>query len=114
VKSFHYTPFSQFWKSTPESPPKCIYSEIYNSDAFIKEDKKINLLPPEPGLEYEHAIAALIVYSDGTQLAQFGSALLCPLYAFFGNQSKYDHAKPSQFAAHHVAYLPSVSEFLYY
>ena len=53
AKSFHYTPFSQFWKSTPESPPERIYSEIYNSDAFIEEDKKINLLPPEPGLEYE-------------------------------------------------------------
>lgn len=109
AKSFHYTPFSQFWRPTPESPPERIYSEIYNSDAFIEEDKKIKSLPPEPGPKYEHAIAALMVYSDGTHLAQFGTASLCPLYAFFGNQSKYDRAKPSQFAAHHVAYLPSVS-----
>lgn len=109
AKSFHYTPFRQFWKSTPESSSERIYSEIYNSDAFIEEDKKIKSLPLEPGPKYEHAIAALMVYSDGTHLAQFGTASLCPLYAFFGNQSKYDRAKPSQFAAHHVAYLPSVS-----
>lgn len=59
---------------------------------------------------YEHALAALMIYSDGTHLAQFGSASLCPLYAFFGNQSKYDRAKPSHFAAHHVAYMPSVRD----
>ena len=110
AKSFHYTPFSQFWKPTPESPPERIYSEIYNSDAFIEEDKKIKSLPPEPGPKYEHAVAALMAYSDGTHLAQFGSASLCPLYVFFGNQTKYDRAKPSQFAAHHVAYLPSVKK----
>jgi hypothetical protein len=114
AKSFHYTPFSQFWRATPESPPERIYSEIYNSDAFIEEDKKIKSLPPEPGPQYEHAVAALMAYSDGTHLAQFGAASLCPLYVSFGNQSKYHRAKPSQFAAHHAAYLPSVRELLYY
>lgn len=113
-KSFHYTPFSLFWKPTSDSPPERIYSEIYNSDAFIKEHQKVKQHPPEPGPQYEHAIAALSIYSDSTQLAQFGTAALWPVYAFLGNQSKYDRAKPSQFAAHHIAYLPSVGKPRYH
>jgi len=114
AKSFHYTPFSLFWQATPDSPPERIYSEIYNSDAFLEEHRKVKELPPEPGPQYEHAIAALMLWSDATQLAQFGTASLSPVYAFFGNQSKYDRAKPSQFAAHHVACFPSVGVALYH
>ena len=109
AKKFHYTPFSLYWQPTPEGTPERLYSEIYNSDAFIEEHARIRQLPPEPGPQYEHAIAAMMISSDSTNLGQFGSAALWPIYAFFGNQSKYDRAKPSQFAAHHVAYIPSVS-----
>jgi len=112
AKLFHYTPFSLFWKPTSDSPPERIYSEMYNSDVFLEEHQKIQELPPEPGPEYERVIAAIKLWSDSTHLAQFGSASLWPVYALFGNQSKYDSAKPSQFAAHHVAYLPSVGPFL--
>lgn len=115
-KSFHYTPFSLFWKPATNSLPQRVYSEIYQSDAFIKEDQKVKHLPPDPGPQYEHehAIVALLLYSDSTHLAQFGTTSLWPVYAFFGNQSKYDRAKPSQFAAHHIAYLPSVGKHLYH
>lgn len=30
------------------------------------------------------------------------------MYLFFGNQSKYTRAKPSELAAHHLAYVPKV------
>ena len=109
AKTFHFTPFSLFWQQFPESIPERVYSEIYNSDSFLEEDEKVKGLPPEPGHQYEHAIAALMVASDSTNLGQFGTAALWPIYTFFGNQSKYDRAKPTQFAAHHTAYLPSVS-----
>src|SRR6266567_260860 len=46
--------------------------------------------------------------SDSTHLANFGTATLWPVYTLFSNQSKYSCAKPSNFAAHHVAYLPLV------
>jgi hypothetical protein len=111
AKTFHFTPFSLFWQQSPESTPERVYSEIYNSDSFLEEDKKVKELPPEPGPQYEHAIAALMVGSDSTHLGQFGAAALWPIYTFFGNQSKYDRAKPTQFAAHHTAYIPSVSRF---
>jgi hypothetical protein len=109
AKTFHFTPFRLYWQPTPESPPEQVYSEIYNSDSFLEEDEKIRGLPPEPGPQYECAVAALMVSSDSTHLGQFGSAALWPIYLFFGNQSKYDRAKPSQFAAHHTAYIPSVT-----
>lgn len=109
AKTFHYTPFSVFWQPTPESAPERLYSEIYNSDAFIEEHARLSPPPTGPGLQHECAIAAIMLWSDSTHLAQFGTASLWPIYAFFGNQSKYDRAKPSQFAAHHVAYMPSVS-----
>lgn len=113
AKTFHYTPFSLYWKPMPESPPERIYSKIYTCDVFLKEHAKIKALPPDPGPQHKRAIAAIMLWSDATHLAQFGSASLWPIYAFFGNQSKYDHAKPSQFAAHHIAYMPSVNFFSY-
>ena len=111
AKSFHYTPFSLFWKPTPESTPERVYSELYNSDAFLEEHRKVQQLPPEPGPQYERAIAAGMLWSDSTHLANFGTQSLWPGYTFFGNQSKYGRGKPSQFAAHHFAYIPSVSLF---
>lgn len=108
AKTFHFTPFRLYWQPTPESTPERVFSEIYTSDSFLEEDQKIKELPPEPGQQYEHAIAALMMGSDSTHLAQFGAAALWPIYTFFGNQSKYDRAKPTQFAAHHTAYIPSV------
>ena len=54
-----------------------------------------------------------MVTSDSKHIGQFGAAALWPIYTFFGNQSKYDRAKPSQFAAHHTAYIPSVTDLLF-
>ena len=113
AKTFHFTPFSLYWQPTPESPPEWVYSEIYNSDSFLEEDEKVRKLPPDPGPQYERSIAALMVSSDSTHLGQFGAAALWPIYMCFRNQSKYDCAKPSQFAAHHTAYIPSVTTLFF-
>lgn len=43
-------------------------------------------------------------------LASFGNAALWPIYLFLGNQSKYIRAKPSAFAAHHLAYIPKLPD----
>jgi hypothetical protein len=109
AKSFHYTPFSLFWKPMPESTPERIYSELYNTDAFLEEHRKVQLLPSKPGPQYERAIVAGMFSSDSTHLANFGTQSLWPGYTFIGNQSKYARGKPSQFAAHHLVYIPSVS-----
>lgn len=108
AKGFHYTPFKEFWQPSPDAPPERVFSELYNSDVFIEEHAKIMQQPSEPGPTLETAIASIMLWSDSTHLANFGTASLWPIYAFFGNQSKYVRAKPSSFAAHHVAYIPSV------
>ena len=85
AKTFHFTAFSLYWQATTESTPKRVFSEIYNLDSFLEEDKKIKKLPPEPGHQHEHVIAALMIGSDSTHLGQFGAAALWPIYTFFGN-----------------------------
>ena len=97
-----------FWKPSPESPPERIYSELYTADAFIAEQEKIKQQPQEPGCELETVVASIMLWSDSTHLTSFGNASLWPIYMFFGNLSKYIRAKPTSFAAHHLAYIPKV------
>jgi len=112
AKKFHYTPHHLYWKPTPDGEPERVITELFNSDAFIGEYKDLlQRPPPSSGPHLETAIAAMMVWSDSTHLAEFGTASLWPIYLFFGNQSKYSRAKPTDFAAHHVAYIPSVRLF---
>jgi hypothetical protein len=109
ARSFHFTPFRMLHKKSGESESERVYSEAYNSDAFINEDEKVQSLPQEEGCHRKKAVAALMLYSDATRLASFGEASLWPIYCYFGNQSKYSCSKPSDHAAHYIAYIPSVS-----
>ena len=115
AKKFHYVPHHLYWKPTPESEPERVITELFNSDAFIGDYKELLMRPPpSSGSHVETAIAAMMVWSDSTHLAEFGTASLWPIYLFFGNQSKYSRARPSDFAAHHIAYIPSVCILLFY
>ncbi|PPQ75330.1 hypothetical protein CVT26_015183 [Gymnopilus dilepis] len=104
---FHLTPFKMFWKHAADSSPERVVTELYNSDAMIEEHEKVSNLPLQPGSYYETVIAAFMLWSDSTHLANFGIASLWPIYLFFGNQSKYSRSRPTDFAAHHIAYIPS-------
>jgi hypothetical protein len=108
--SFHYMPFKSFWKdpSTPESVPQRVHDELYSSDAMIEAHMKLQQQPPEPGCTLERVVASLMLWSDSTHLANFGTASLWPLYLFSGNQSKYVRGKPNTASCHHVAYIPKV------
>ena len=61
-----------------------------------------------PNAQIEPFIAGIMFYSDATHLANFGTASLYPMYMYVGNQSQYLRAKPSEFTAHHIAYIPKV------
>jgi hypothetical protein len=110
--SFHYMPFKSFWKdpSTPESVPQRVYDELYSSDAMIDAHMKLQQQPPEVGCTLERVVASLMLWSDSTHLANFGTASLWPLYLFFGNQSKWVRGKPKTASCHHIAYIPKVSD----
>ena len=106
---YHWVPFKWFHHSLEGQ--ERIFSEIYNSDAMLEEDAKIHALSQnsEDDADTEMAVGAILLWSDSTQLASFGSASLWPIYLFFRNLSKYTQGRPSAHAAHHLAYIPSVS-----
>ncbi|KAJ7616888.1 hypothetical protein B0H17DRAFT_965405 [Mycena rosella] len=109
-RCFHYTPFKQFWTSSPGSPPQRVYDEIYSSDAMAAAHTALQNQPPEPGCTLERVVLSLMFWSDSTHLASFGDASLWPLYMFFGNQSKWLRVKPRSNVCHHVAYFPKLPD----
>jgi hypothetical protein len=109
-ESFVHTPFSEWWCPPGGATPVRIYGEAYSSDVAIGlYDEVRGVPPPTNSPPVENVIALLILGSDSTHLASFGTASLWPIYVFFGNMSKYDSSKPSEFAASHLAYLPKVN-----
>ena len=109
---FHLTPFALMHRSPITNDEKRVYGELYNSDEFINEHKRVqNRSPPppdDPGCKLEKVITALMFWSDSTHLTNFGVAKLWPIYLFFGNLSKYIRSRPSSGACQHLAYIPSV------
>ncbi|CDO76810.1 hypothetical protein BN946_scf185033.g7 [Trametes cinnabarina] len=110
---FHYRPFRLLWQphtSAPEPLPaeQEVYGELYASKAFRDADAELQCSPREPGCNLPRAIIALMPWSDSTHLADFGDASLWPIYAQFGNQSKYTRARPSSNSCQHVAYIPKL------
>ena len=112
AERFHIFPFRAFWQPGPDEAEERIYSEIYTGDRWNEEYTKVHVTNQQgPHCDLEALLVALMIWSDATLLAQFGNAQLWPVYLYIGNQSKYSRAKPSSFAAHHVAYMPKVCVF---
>lgn len=109
AKFFHTAPFKLFWQPDKSRPPERIISELYTADAMLHEQARItDDAPHVPGCALEMVIAAIMLWSDSTHLANFGNAALWPVYMFIGNLSKYTRMKPTSFSAHHLAYIPKV------
>jgi hypothetical protein len=112
VQSFNHIPFKEFWKPSEDAPPERLYGEIFSSDVMLDADEEIcKSCPPTDSDESDlKAISVpLLLYSDSTHLANFGTASCWPVYLFFGSQSKYTRAMPTSHACHHIAYMPEVS-----
>jgi hypothetical protein len=109
AEKFHTFPFKAYWKPSPTENEERIYSEIFTGDFWNAEFEEIfNTARSGENSALERFILGLMIWSDGTALAQFGNAELWPIYLYIGNQSKYDRAKPNSHASHHLAYLPKV------
>ncbi|PIL31002.1 hypothetical protein GSI_05695 [Ganoderma sinense ZZ0214-1] len=72
--------------------------------------KKAHNLGDAPGVEY--VVLPMLFWSDVTQLSSFSSAVLWPIYLYFGNLSKYVRGRPTEFVAHHLAYISSLPDTL--
>ncbi|KAL1937059.1 hypothetical protein VTO73DRAFT_15141 [Trametes versicolor] len=88
--------------------------ETFDSDAMLEDDAAMRARPRKAGdpADLEYVIAAISFWSDETHLANFGTASLWPLYEYFCSQSKYTRGKPTAFAAHHIAYIPSLPKII--
>ena len=111
-ESFIHTPFTEWWSPPGSTSPIRIYGEAYSSDVAVQLFEEIKGIPPPADHpQIESVVVLLMLGSDATHLANFGTASLWPIYVFFGNMSKYDSSRPSEFAASHLAYLPKVWEY---
>ena len=109
---FHLTPFKLFHKS-PSGHEERVFSEVYNSDVAIEEHDKIQrapLPPDEPNCKREKVVFGLMIWSDSTHLANFGTAKLWPIYSLFSGISKYIRSQPNSGACQHIAYIPSLPD----
>ncbi|PPQ76747.1 hypothetical protein CVT24_012267 [Panaeolus cyanescens] len=109
ASEFHTAPFEEFWTPGPGLEPEHIYSELYNSNALIEEHNTIQQQSKDND-SLESVIMPIMTWSDATCLADFGDASLWPAYMYNSFQSKYSQAKPSSFAAHHIAYIPKLDD----
>lgn len=95
----------------PITEPVRLYSDVVNSQEALDEYARIRDWakqhcndPPE----VEIGLVPILIWSDSTQLANFGNASMWPIYVFFGFVSKYIRARPNSLSAHHLAYVPKV------
>uniref|UniRef100_A0A8H7Y0B5 Uncharacterized protein n=1 Tax=Psilocybe cubensis TaxID=181762 RepID=A0A8H7Y0B5_PSICU len=114
AKHMHYAPFELWHQSPCTNKSERIFSELYNSDAFLAKSEAIQrrgALPPDnPNCKREKVVAALQIASDATHYTNFGNAKGWPIYVMAGNLSKYIRAQPGSGALHHLAYIPSLPD----
>ena len=112
ARDMHWWP-SELFRQKPDDPeaePERVYTDFYNSAAFMKEHEAIQARErnPEDPPDLEYAVVPLIAQSDSTRLAQFGVHSLWPIYIWPLSKDKYIRALPSAFTAMHIAYVPHV------
>ena len=117
ARSFHYHPYTKTYQppKIPTPQPERVYDEVYTSDAWIREDARIQTIrlgESAPEQELPRAIAGIMLWSDGTILNPFGQNKAWPIYIFFGNQPKRERSAPTAGGGRHLGYLPDVSKSL--
>jgi hypothetical protein len=115
MKRFHLTPFRHYWQrdSTDFTTVEQVHGELFSSDSFALAYEEIQNLPAMEGCTLERSVCALMFWSDSTNLADFGTAALWPIYMFFGNESKYTRGTMSINSSQHLAYIPKVRAMLF-
>lgn len=105
---FHLTLFEEYWQPNAEADPIKVFGEAYSFSKAVNLYHSVYSLPQQPEDDLKCVVIHILLWSDATQLSNFGEASLWPIYMFFGNQSKYTHRKPTAAACHHAAYILTV------
>ncbi|THU78115.1 hypothetical protein K435DRAFT_769680 [Dendrothele bispora CBS 962.96] len=115
---YHLKSYKSFYNRSVDGRVERVYSEAYTSNRAAEMEEDLNSQFPNPsgspggGLSVENVIVWIMLWSDSTHLAHFGTASLWPIYMYIGNLSKYVRIKPSAYAAHHLAYIPSLPDLV--
>ncbi|KAI0690296.1 hypothetical protein C8T65DRAFT_745889 [Cerioporus squamosus] len=125
----HWFPHERYWtppgaSTSSDAPPTHtpppspehiqIVTDTFNSKEMLEAQEEIRSMPrdPQDADNIEYCVVPLLLYSDSTCLANFGSASLWPIYLYIGNISEYLRGKPSAFAAQHIAYIPKLPDYI--
>ena len=112
-EQFHLTPFKLFRKLPNGEDKERVYSEMYDSDAFLDEHDRVQRAPTDDAsCKREKVVVALMFWSDATKVTAFGTANMWPIYMLFGNLSKYVRSQPNSGATKHLAYIPCFPDSL--
>ncbi|KAF5347094.1 hypothetical protein D9758_011661 [Tetrapyrgos nigripes] len=102
----HLCPHTLMWNPGDGDPEQRVYGEAYTSNRALEIEEEIfSSLPSPSDSSIENVPLYIMLWSDSTHLAEFGSALLWPIYLFFGNISKYIRGSSSNHTVHHLAYI---------
>ncbi|KAG2051383.1 hypothetical protein BDR06DRAFT_983639 [Suillus hirtellus] len=112
ARAFHLLPFKRLWKDPLDGHQEQMYNELYTSDAWLEAQDDLQKLPKDPRCSLEHVIAGLMLFSNATHLANFGTAKAWPVYAYFGNLTKYLCSSPTLGSCHLVGFLPSLPDHI--
>ncbi|KAG9118759.1 hypothetical protein FRC07_006565, partial [Ceratobasidium sp. 392] len=113
VSSFQYVPYEDHWTppGAAKSESQRIYGEFYTSQMMIDAHKEVQHAKIEnAGCTLPRVVGAYMLGSDGLQLGQFSHTKGWLLYAWLGNDSKYERCKPSSKSCFEVAHLPSLPD----
>ncbi|KAJ3859264.1 hypothetical protein EV359DRAFT_68307 [Lentinula novae-zelandiae] len=87
ASQFHFVPFKLFQEIDSDDGKTIsqrVQTDLYNSDVFLEEHKNLHHAPTDDkDCKREKVVAALMCWSDATQLANFGTAKLAHLHALW-------------------------------
>ncbi|KAF8599346.1 hypothetical protein BDV93DRAFT_449512, partial [Ceratobasidium sp. AG-I] len=109
--TFHYDAFESFWIPPGSSVVQALRTsgEMYSSPAMIDAHKEVQRLKiRDVNCTLPRCVAGFMFASDGLQFGNFSHAKGWPIFAYFGNESKYERCKPLSSACYHIAHIPTV------
>jgi hypothetical protein len=103
-------PYKLYWEPLSSETPQYMRINMYDSTATLVADWEIQALClPVEEEELEQVAAFIIVASNLSHLAQFGSTSLLPIYIQYRAKDKYISYRPIANSCDHIAYIPLVS-----
>ncbi|EJD51863.1 hypothetical protein AURDEDRAFT_181453 [Auricularia subglabra TFB-10046 SS5] len=109
ARNWTWTP-SRLVHRAPDGREVRVHGEAYHSPRAQQLHDEVQQLPRDPEDAVERCVLLLMQGSDGTHLAQFGSASGWPGYTSCGNQSKNTRIQQSAHAMHHFASFPKLPD----